>query len=76
MTMRGQPKRTPLKRPELPLIDDYRIRLNVNVKDAENHIIERRIRVLVAPKPGWVPEWFWRRMVGWVLDVSNTRSGL
>ena len=64
------------KRPELTLIDDYRIRLNVKVTDAENRIIERRIRVLVAPKPGWVPEWFWLRMVSWVLDVRNTRSGL
>ena len=58
------------------VIDDYRIRLDVKVSDAERRIIERRIRVLVAPKPKWLPDPVWRRMVGWVLDVSNTRSGL
>ncbi len=56
------------------VLDEYRIRLNVNVQNAERRLIERRIRVLIAPKPSWVPNWLWLRLVGWVLDVQNTRS--
>ena len=57
------------------VLDEFRIRLNVSVHEKEQYLIERRIRVLVAPKPGWVPEWLWNRLVHWILDVQNTRSG-
>lgn len=58
------------------VLDEFRIRLHVDVYEKERYLIERRIQVLVAPKPRWVPEWLWNRMVYWVIDVRNTRSGL
>ncbi len=58
------------------VLDEFRIRLHVEVAEKERYLIDRRVRVLIAPKPGWVPEWLWTRLIYWVLDIKNVRAGL
>jgi hypothetical protein len=50
------------------VLDEYVERLLVN----QAVIRETRLRVLLAPKPWWLPEFVWRRVVARLLVIEES----
>lgn len=60
---------------ELPVLDDFVVRITQAASQHEAEVVERRIRLLLQPKPRWWPKWFWHRMVSRLLVAEYNLWG-
>jgi hypothetical protein len=43
-----------------------------NVTMNKNRVIEERLRVIVQPRPRWLPEFIWRRVLARLLYLEHS----
>ncbi len=43
-----------------------------NISVDKNRVIEERLRVIVQPKPRWLPNFLWRRILARVLYLEHS----
>ena len=46
--------------------------MNFSVSMEKNRIIEERLRVIIQPKPWWMPDFVWRRILGRLLYLEHS----
>ncbi len=48
--------------------------MNFKVSVGKAEIIEERLRVIIQPKPRWLPDSIWRRVLGRLLYLEESSS--
>lgn len=61
----GQP------RPYADVLDDFIVKVVAEASTRRGDIIEQRIRILLQPKPRWLPEAAWRAVLRRVLVLEE-----
>ncbi len=46
--------------------------INFSLTMEKNRIIEERLRVIVQPKPRWLPNFIWRRLLARLLYLEHS----
>lgn len=55
-----------------PSVPDVLDELAFSVSVEKNRIIEERLRVIVQPKPSWLPNFVWRRILARLIYLEHS----
>lgn len=50
------------------ILDDISFAISVE----KNRVVEERLRVIIQPKPRWLPLFIWRRILGRMLYLEDS----